>query len=202
MRHLFLSCGVALGFASLTACGQGTSNAGAPTDVQSSEAQSSKMVEPDETARSIYGARLRARLIDASGTKIGDILAWQGMNGVLIEISATSLTPGGHGLHLHSVGDCSDIGAFKASGGHVGEDVGPHGFLHPGGAHGGDLPNLYVAKDGAARVDIFTMLVSLDDLRDADGAALIIHAIRDDYQTPPIGGAGPRIACAAFNHNP
>ncbi len=202
MRPFLLIGSAALGLAGLTACGQGASNAGVPGDAQNTETQSSKKVAPAEIIPATYGVRSRANLINLSGAKIGNILAWQATNGVLIEINATGLPPGGRGLHLHSVGDCSDIGAFKASGGHIGKDSGPHGFLHPGGAHGGDLPNLYVAGDGAARADIFTTLLSLEDLRDADGAALIIHAVRDDYQTPPIGAAGARIACAAFKPNP
>ena len=35
-------------------------------------------------------------------------------------------------------------------------------------------------------------------LLDADGTALVIHAEPDDHLTQPIGGSGPRIACAVF----
>jgi Cu-Zn family superoxide dismutase len=35
-------------------------------------------------------------------------------------------------------------------------------------------------------------------LSDADGAALVIHAGRDDHRAQPIGGAGARIACGAI----
>jgi Cu-Zn family superoxide dismutase len=31
---------------------------------------------------------------------------------------------------------------------------------------------------------------------DADGAAVVIHQNADDHATQPIGGAGPRLACA------
>lgn len=76
---------------------------------------------------------------------------------------------------------------------------GSHGLLHPDGTHQGDLPNVYVGEAGDIRSDVFTTFLTFDDLLDADGSALIIHASRDDYQTAPIGGAGARIACAAFN---
>jgi Cu-Zn family superoxide dismutase len=35
-------------------------------------------------------------------------------------------------------------------------------------------------------------------LLDADGAALVIHAGPDDYQTDPAGNAGDRIACGVI----
>lgn len=140
---------------------------------------------------------LRADLISGQGTSIGEVQIWQGGNGMVIEIAATNLPPGMHGTHLHAVGDCSDIGVFKASGGHI-EGTGGHGFAHAAGAHGGDLPNVYAHHDGTARVDFFTTLVTLDDLTDEDGAALVMHAAPDDYSSQPTGGSGARIACAAF----
>jgi Cu-Zn family superoxide dismutase len=35
-------------------------------------------------------------------------------------------------------------------------------------------------------------------LIDQDGAAIVVHASPDDHETQPIGGAGARVACAAF----
>ncbi len=149
-----------------------------------------------------YGAYARARLINVEGHRIGDVHAWQAQEGVLLRIEAHGLPPGFHGAHIHSVGRCDDTGVYTASRGHVGVDDGPHGLLHPGGAHRGDLPNLYAGQDGHAHADFFSPLISLGDIRDADGAALIIHEARDDYQSQPIGGAGFRIACAAFRSHP
>jgi Cu-Zn family superoxide dismutase len=148
--------------------------------------------------KSPFGGRSRARLIDTHGVRIGVVFAWQGRGGVLIQVSSHELPPGIHGVHVHVAGDCRDVGVFEASGGHVAGDGGPHGFLHPGGTHGGDLPNIYAHNDGRARADFFSAALSLSDLTDSDGAALIIHAMPDDYQSQPIGGAGVRIACAAF----
>ena len=185
--------------ASVPACGR------APAADESAAAPEAARAVTANSGQSAYGARAKAKLIGGEGERIGDVLAWQGVQGVVIQLRANNLPSGWHGVHLHMTGDCSDTGVFKASGGHVEGEGGPHGFLHPGGAHGGDLPNVYAYADGSARADFFTSSVALSDVTDSDGAALIIHAAPDDYQTQPIGGAGARIACAAFgprNPNP
>ncbi len=76
-----------------------------------------------------------------------------------------------------------------------------HGSMSPGGKHLGDMPNLTiganrtgtaeVALDGNAR-DV------IDDIFDADGTAVVVHAGADDYRTDPAGDAGARIACGVL----
>ena len=39
-------------------------------------------------------------------------------------------------------------------------------------------------------------------LLDMDGAAFVIHAVADDYQTQPSGNAGARIACGVIERKP
>lgn len=86
----------------------------------------------------------------------------------------------------------------RPRGGHIGKDGGPSGLLYPDGAHRGDLPNIHVTAAGTMRAESSSALIAVSDLTDADGAALIIHAERDGWQSQPIGGAGARIACALF----
>ncbi|MEM1087336.1 MAG: superoxide dismutase family protein [Pseudomonadota bacterium] len=145
--------------------------------------------------------------VEISGSVIGstgdDIGAWQlidGPNGVLMEVTIEpgGLTPGWHGLHLHEVGDCSDVGSFKLSGGHMGLIPGGHGVLNPNGPEPGDFSNIWAAADGSAGYEIFAPWVKMTMVDDADGTALIIHQNRDDHITQPIGGAGPRVACAVI----
>jgi len=147
---------------------------------------------------------LSADLLGAGGAKIGTITLTGAPKGVLLRIEAKGLTPGWHGMHFHEKGDCSDP-KFANSGGHV-HIATPvvHGLLNKDANDFGDLPNLYVAADGSAEVELYSTLVSMKGedgraaLLDADGSALVIHEKPDDYKTQPIGGAGGRIACGVI----
>lgn len=145
-------------------------------------------------------APLTAEIIGVTGDTIGSVTLREGPHGVLGEVmlETGAVAPGWHGLHVHQVGDCSDIGTFTNSGGHLGMIAGGHGLMNPVGPEAGDLPNLHAGQDGAAGMEFFTELFALSDLRDADGAALIIHENRDDHISQPIGGAGPRVGCAVL----
>ena len=142
-------------------------------------------------------------IIGAKGDKIGTLTVADAPTGVMltIEIGPGGLTPGWHGNHLHAVGDCSDVGTFKKSTGHINPSGKKHGLMNPDGPDNADLPNIYVHADGSAHAQIFSSRVSLKGavaLLDADGSALVIHANPDDHMTQPIGGAGGRVACAAL----
>ena len=154
---------------------------------------------PDE---GVYPSMMRmtGEIVGVDGAVIGALNMLEGPNGVLMEvtINAGGLAPGWHGLHLHQVGSCEDIGTFKLSGGHVGKVEGGHGLLNPVGPEGGDLPNIFAAGDGSAGYEAFSNRFALSELADSDGAALIIHAGRDDHLSQPIGGAGDRVACAVI----
>ena len=123
--------------------------------------------------------------------------------GVLLRIEANGLTPGWHAIHFHEKGTCGDAG-FKLSGAHVHAGKAPpvHGLLNPARRDDGDLPNFFVAADGAAKAEMFSTLVSMKGgagrlaLADADGSAVVVPANADAYVTPPLGGAGDRIGCA------
>ena len=174
----------------LFACGaQNNSNATAQ-----SETEPAPLVTETKT--------LSANVLGNTGDTIGTAEFKQGPHGILIrvELGAGSLTPGWHGLHLHQIGDCSDTGVYKLSGGHVGKVAGGHGLLNADGPEGGDTPNIYAGADGSAAMEIITSRVTLADLADEDGSALIIHAGEDDHISQPIGGAGARVACAAIGN--
>ncbi len=140
-----------------------------------------------------------ATLIGIDGSEIGKAHLKQGPHGVLIHVKVSGLTPGKHGLHLHSHGVCEGHEGFKTAKGHVGKVEGAHGLMNPKGPEPGDLPNIYVGADGTGEMEAFTSLVTLkgneNNLLDADGSTFIIHEKPDDHITQPIGGAGARVAC-------
>lgn len=117
------------------------------------------------------------------------------------------LTPGLHGIHFHAVGSCtSGATPFSDAGGHF--DPGPLGSSTPVEVnhpyHSGDLPNLIVDEQGRGTLLTITSRISLADsptiVFDADGTAIIIHALQD--QIKPGGTAaeagGSRLACGVI----
>jgi Cu-Zn family superoxide dismutase len=124
---------------------------------------------------------------------------------VHVELAATGLKPGLHGVHLHAVGKCEPP-AFTAAGGHF--DPGPAGNTDPDANHPyhmGDLPNLSVGADGKGSFTAVTTRVTLTDgalsVFDTDGTAIIVHANPDQGVTgePKSGvSGGPRIACGVL----
>jgi len=145
---------------------------------------------------------VHSELKDPAGNVLGTVSVTPAPRGVLLRIEAKGLPGGWHGLHFHEKGDCSDP-KFAGAGGHVHQgDKAFHGLLNAAANDAGDLPNAFVGADGSVTVELYSTLTSLGGklprLNDADGFAVMIHANADDYTSQPIGGAGARIACAAF----
>ncbi|WP_428409148.1 superoxide dismutase family protein [Hyphococcus sp.] len=144
-----------------------------------------------------------ADLLNAQGEKTGEVALQDAPEGILMRVSISGLSEGWHGMHLHQVGDCSDgADGFKASGGHINPEENEHGLLNPSGYEAADLPNIYAGASGVAAAELFNTKLSLSDggpLLDADGFAVVVHENADDHMTQPIGGAGGRVACAAFS---
>lgn len=156
--------------------------------------------EPDlpPTAATVEGPPSEVSIVGNSGAEIGKATFTAAPQGVLMRIlvPAGGLSPGWHGTHLHMVGDCSDHAKFSTAGGHIQKSNTNHGLLYAHGPENGDLPNISVAGDGSASVELFSGLITLSELQDADGSALVIHANPDDHTTQPLGNSGDRVACA------
>ncbi|MEX0760216.1 MAG: superoxide dismutase family protein [Tistlia sp.] len=138
-----------------------------------------------------------AILIDQQGERVGSAALIETPSGLLIQLDVEGLPAGVHGFHIHETGAC-ETPDFKSAGGHFNPDGRTHGFLSEEGPHQGDLPNIYADEGVPTRADAFAPGVSLEGdggLLDDDGAALVIHATADDYQTDPAGHAGERLAC-------
>ena len=77
-----------------------------------------------------------------------------------------------------------------------------HGLKNAAGPHAGDLPDMYVEKNGTGRyevlIDSMTLGSGETSIFDADGSAIIIHVTADDNVTDPAGNSGDRIACGVI----
>lgn len=149
-------------------------------------------------AGGVQAADASATVSDREGNALGTVSATGTDSGmVIVTISMTGLPEGIHGAHLHETGDCS-AEDFSSAGGHIAGEA-SHGVYSADGPHPGDMPNITVQSDGAAQIEFFLHEIDIDaDLLGEDGAAFVLHAGMDDYQTDPAGDSGDRIACGAF----
>jgi Cu-Zn family superoxide dismutase len=135
---------------------------------------------------------------DSQGKSIGKASLSESSAGVLIALDL--LVPGGVGaraFHIHDIGLCEGPD-FASAGGHYNPGNKQHGLKNAHGHHAGDLPNLHVGTQGVIKQEILVPGLTLEELLEGDGSALMIHAQSDDYSSDPAGNAGPRIACAAL----
>lgn len=138
-----------------------------------------------------------ATLRTANGVEVGRATAIEVTGGLRVTVDARNMPAGDHGAHVHAVGVC-DAPDFSTAGGHWNPAMTKHGSLNPAGPHAGDMPNLRIGADGRGTVGAVLPGATMAGLLDADGAALIIHAGRDDLMTDPSGNSGGRIACGVF----
>jgi Cu-Zn family superoxide dismutase len=139
---------------------------------------------------------------DLQGRNVGKAILTQTANGVLIEMELSNVAAGEHGFHIHETGTCDAADGFKSAGGHYEPSQHQHGYLDASGPHAGDMPNQFVGRDGTLRAHVLNPNITLSDgpasLFDADGSAIVVQAGPDDYNSPPAGNAGDRIACAVI----
>lgn len=138
-----------------------------------------------------------ALLATASGASAGRATASESAAGLRVTIEAVGVSPGPHGVHIHTAGRC-DGPDFTTAGGHWNPLGTKHGSMNPAGPHEGDLPNLVVGNDGRGTLAVTIPGGTLAGLLDADGSAMVIHAGQDDLVTDPSGNSGARIACGVF----
>ena len=154
-----------------------------------------------QTVDEAPGARLgQATLQLASGLPAGTAQLLTSGTQVTISIAVVGLTPGVHGLHLHTTGSCT-APDFASAGAHLNPGGHQHGTSNPAGPHLGDLPNVTVGSNGTGTVSATlpgTRDEVLAQLFDTDGTAVVVHANADDYRTDPSGNSGGRIACGVL----
>jgi superoxide dismutase, Cu-Zn family len=167
--------------------------------------------------------RMTTELKSADGISVGSA-TFDFANGyatVTVETGPNQvLTPGFHGMHIHSVGKCEPnsqppnggaTGNFSSAGGHY------QAPGHTGHPASGDLTSLEVRSDGTAKLVTTTNAFTAADLRNSSGTALIIHQDPDNFgniptarytqkdgapgpdaETMATGDAGKRVACGVI----
>jgi Cu-Zn family superoxide dismutase len=166
---------------------------------------------------------LTAHLIAPDGAKVATA-TFEFANGyakITVETTGQgSLTPGFHGMHLHSVGKC-EANSVAPNGGAPGDFLSAGGHYqapgHTGNPMSGDLTSLQVRKDGGALLVTTTDAFTKEDLLAGQGTAIVIHAASDnfgnipadrytqtngapgpDHTTMSTGDAGKRVACGVI----
>lgn len=139
-----------------------------------------------------------AVMMDQSGTNLGTLTLMDMDGGVHVSGELAGVPNGEHGFHIHQTGICDATAKFESAGAHFEPGDNKHGTENPDGPHAGDLMNVTANDDGAAAVDLHNANVTLEQLMDADGAALVLHADPDDYKTDPSGNSGDRFACGVI----
>ena len=136
----------------------------------------------------------------ADGQPAGTARVVSDGQGVRLIADVTGVSPGLHGIHLHTVGQC-EAPAFTSAGGHLNPEGKQHGTENPAGSHLGDLPNITADESGKGSISVAlhsTREQLLNVLFDSDGTAVVVHAGPDDYKTDPAGNSGGRIACGVL----
>ena len=169
------------------------------------------------------GEKLTAQLKMADGTAVAtaDIEFTGGFATVTVETTTPGkLTPGFHGLHIHSVGKC-EPNSVAPSGGAPGDFLSAGAHFQKAGhtAHpaSGDLASLQVRQDGTAKLVTTTDAFTAEDLLGGAKTAIIIHEKADNFANIPpdryqqingnpppdettlaTGDAGKRVACGVI----
>jgi Cu-Zn family superoxide dismutase len=169
------------------------------------------------------GDKLTAQLKNPSGTTVAtaDFEFSSGYVTVTVKTTGSGqLSPGFHGMHIHSVGKC-EASSVAPTGGEPGDfnSAGGHFQVpgHSGHPASGDLTSLQVREDGTAQLVTTTDAFTAEDLQAGAKTSIIIHEKADNFAnipperyqqingTPPpdattlaTGDAGKRVACGVI----
>jgi superoxide dismutase, Cu-Zn family len=148
--------------------------------------------------------RMNTQLKAADGTQVATatIDFANGYATVTVEATANQLlSPGFHGLMVHSAGKC-EANSAAPNGGSTGDFASAGSVFqaqgHSGRPASGDLTALQVRSDGSAKLVTTTSAFTAADLRNSAGTALILHQDADYLGSTDTGDGGKRIACGVI----
>lgn len=141
-------------------------------------------------------------ILDNKGNKnAGEVVAVQTQYGVAFYPNLKGLKSGIHGFHIHENPSCgsNEKGLGMLAGGHYDpKKTNKHSFAWEDKGHKGDLPALYVDKDGTATNPV--LAPKIKHLNEIKNRSLMIHLGGDNHSDhpAPLGGGGARIACGVI----
>jgi len=140
-------------------------------------------------------ATVELRPLSGSGVR-GTLHMQQHDRQVVITGEVNGLTPGHHGIHVHTNGNC-DSPDGQSAGGHYNPSGAMHGGPGSPNAHIGDLGNIEADPSGRAIVQISSERISLTifGMNSIIDRSIVIHAGEDDLKTDSAGNSGARVAC-------
>lgn len=217
MRFLSIAIALFVCLPLLTGCGPGEDNAAETQDNdaeprQSENARTGEAADQREAEQSLpstdarQGTRLeedRARAAVAvlhatEGNEVGGTVRFAPADGGLRVNAEVSDLPGDrHAYHVHLYGDCSADDGTSA-GTHfnfLGSSTNPPADID---RITGNLGDLDADAEGKATHAALVENASLTGPKSIIGRSVVVHASANDPEQPPIGAAGPRLACGVI----
>jgi Cu/Zn superoxide dismutase len=114
---------------------------------------------------------------------VGAVIATEAPKGVLLQDRGQGPVAGWHGLHFHEKGDCSKSDFTLGRRARARTAAAVHGLLNPAPTTWATC-RTSMPGGRAAAAEVFTTLVTLKALRDADGSAVVVHAERRRLHGP------------------
>jgi Cu-Zn family superoxide dismutase len=160
--------------------------------------------QPNTSAAPPGTERMTTQLKSADGTAIANA-TFDFANGyatVTVEAGPNQvLSPGFHGLMVHSVGQCV-ANSTAPAGGSTGDFYSAGDVYqapnHTGNPASGELTALQVRPDGSAKLVTTTSAFTAADLRNSSGTALILHQDPGNLGASAMEEAGKRVACGVI----
>ena len=147
--------------------------------------------------------RAIAEIEPRSGSSVtGRVIFAEDGDDIRVTVELDNVLPGGHGMHIHEIGDCSAPDASSA-GGHFNPGHAAHGGPDSDPRHLGDMGNVTADANGRVRMQFNARIGTISPGPDSFvGRSLVIHESPDDMASQPTGASGARIGCGIIEPLP
>jgi Cu-Zn family superoxide dismutase len=178
---------------------QGTTPDTTENSVEGPFAEAPADEAPQDATRDATARRAVAELETTQATKLEAAASFEETgDGVKVVLQVQNAKPGKQAVHVHEIGDCSDI-AGKSMGEHFAPDYQQHALPDTELRHIGDLGNIEIDREGKGTLEITAKRATLKP-RDPTtflGKALVVHE-GEDKGTGPSGDSGTPVACGVI----